>query len=501
MSFPFFGEEFSFPQPDGTRLAVRGWGDQNSAVFETLDGFTVVRDPITGFYHYAALTPDGSDLRPSGVRPGTVAPQRLNLQAGVRRSVAVADALAEAGVGLPKPHWQTRRERRRQRRLFHAAGIAPAPPQRDTVGDFVGLCLLIQFPDVAGTITQAEVTSFCNQVGYAGFGNNGSVHDYFHDNSLGRLRYTTVVTPYYTAAQPRDYYTNPLIPYGDRARELILEALTHHAAAGFDFSQLTPDADGNVYATSVFSAGTRVNQWNKGLWPHASRLLAPFVLGGGLHAYDYQITDMTATLQLGTYCHENGHMLCDFPDLYDYGAPGIRSSGIGPYCLMCAGGNADQFNPVQVCAYLKRLAGWANSVTPLTAGMHATATAGTNDFFIHQKNAFEYFLVENRQRSGRDAALPASGLTIWHVDEFGNNSREQMTAASHYECSLEQADGLFNLERGFAGDINDLFHQAWRARFADGTLPDSKWWDGSASNLDLFNFGLDGVAITFEANV
>lgn len=35
MSFPFFGEEFTFTQPDGTRFAVRGWGDQNHAVFET----------------------------------------------------------------------------------------------------------------------------------------------------------------------------------------------------------------------------------------------------------------------------------------------------------------------------------------------------------------------------------------------------------------------------------------------------------------------------------
>jgi hypothetical protein len=44
MSFPFFGEEFTFTQPDGTRLAVRGWGDQHGAVFETLDGYTVTRD-------------------------------------------------------------------------------------------------------------------------------------------------------------------------------------------------------------------------------------------------------------------------------------------------------------------------------------------------------------------------------------------------------------------------------------------------------------------------
>jgi len=55
MSVPFFGKPFSFTQPDGTRLDVHGWGDQHHAVFETLDGFTVVEDPVTGFYQYARV--------------------------------------------------------------------------------------------------------------------------------------------------------------------------------------------------------------------------------------------------------------------------------------------------------------------------------------------------------------------------------------------------------------------------------------------------------------
>ena len=31
-----------------------------------------------------------------------------------------------------------------------------------TVGNYVGLCILIRFPDVADTILQQEVTDFCN---------------------------------------------------------------------------------------------------------------------------------------------------------------------------------------------------------------------------------------------------------------------------------------------------------------------------------------------------
>lgn len=502
MSFPFFGEEFTFTQPDGTRLAVRGWGDQNGAVFETLDGYTVTRDPVTGFYQYATVAPDQTDLRPTGVRPGVADPQNLGLQAGVRVSREAARAQAELGVGLPKPRWETRRERTKaMKRAVSEANILPAPPSRQTVGDYVGLCLLVQFPDVPGTVTRDEVEAFCNQQGYTGFGNQGSVYDYFLDNSIGKLRYTTIVAPYYTAQNPRDYYTNPDIQYGKRTRELIQEALAHHIAQGFDFSGLTADDGDHVYATSVFYAGDRVNNWSEGLWPHASRLLVPYPLAPGLRVSDYQITDMGDALTLGTYCHENGHMLCDFPDLYDYGAPGIKSAGIGSYCLMCAGGNANRRNPTQICAYLKYQAGWANSVTEITAGLTAKAHANTNDFFIHTRSPVEYFIIENRHKAGRDVALPDSGLAIWHVDELGNNSNEQMTLASHYECSLEQADGLFDLERGRpGGDDKDLFHAGWKDQFSGSTVPASQWWDGTSSSLVIRNISPAGAQMTFSAD-
>ncbi|MCA9234322.1 MAG: M6 family metalloprotease domain-containing protein [Planctomycetales bacterium] len=502
MSFPFFGEEFTFTQPDGARLPVRGWGDQNQAVFETLDGYTVTRDPITGFYQYATVDADASELLPTGVRPGVAEPRHLGLKDGVRISREAAAAMAEVGVGLPEPWWKTRRQQvKGAKRAMAMANVFAAPPARQTIGDYAGLCLLVEFSDMPGTIPRDEVDAFCNQPGYGGFGNNGSVYDYFLDNSVGKLRYATIVAPYYTARHPRAYYTNPAAPYGQRARELIREALAYHVAQGFDFGGLTTDVEDHVYATSVFYAGNRVNNWSEGLWPHASRLLTPYPVAPGVRAYDYQITDIGSALTLGTYCHENGHMLCDFPDLYDYGAPGIQSGGIGSYCLMCAGGNANRRNPVQICAYLKHQAGWANSVTPITTGLTAQAPAGTNDFFVYARNAVEYFILENRQRSGRDAALPDSGLAIWHVDELGSNNNEQMTPGSHYECSLEQADGQFDLEHGqHAGDEKDLFHAGWRDRFADSTTPSSKWWDGTASGLDVYGIGPTGTQMTFSAN-
>ncbi len=500
MSIPFNGKRFTFQQPDGTTLEVRGWGDQHQAVFETLDGYTVVRDPQSGFYSFAEVSPDGETYRSTGVPPRVRSGAALGLPPGARLAPA---AQRRRALGpdrhLPgKRRWETRREevRRRRREAMRTAGIALAPPSRATVGDYVGLCLLIQFPDVPGDIPALEVDDFCNQPGYGGFGNNGSVFDYFRDTSHGKLRYTNVVAGYYTASHPRSYYTNPSIPQPVRTFELIGEAVSHFLAQGFDFSQLTADANGFIYALSVFYAGTRVNNWAEGLWPHSYRLDSPISVGAGRRLQDYQITDMGDQLTLATFCHENGHMVCDFPDLYDYG---YESNGVGDYCLMCTSGPNDR-NPTEVCAYLKYQAGWASKVTPITDGLSAVAPSTGNEFFLYAKDQSEYFIIENRFRAGRDAHLPDSGLAIWHVDEAGSNNDEQMTPSRHYECSLKQADNQLDLEKKLnQGDVGDLFSSSGGSGFDDSTTPASRWWDGTVSGLTISAISVPGPQMTFQS--
>ncbi len=499
MSMPFNGRRFTFQQPDGTQLEVRGWGDQHQAVFETLDGYTVVRDPHSGFYSYADVSSDGETYRSTGVSPRVTSGTALGLRPGARLTPAAQRRLALGpGRHLPgKTRWETRREeaRRLRRETATRSRIAMAPPSRTTVGDYVGLCLLVEFPDVPGTIGASAVEDFCNKQGYSGFGNNGSVYDYFRDTSHGKLRYTNLVAGYYTTRNPRSYYTDRNIQQPIRTFELIAEAVSHFVAQGFDFSQLTADANGFVYALSVFYAGTRVNNWAEGLWPHSYRLDNPISVGPGRRLQDYQITDMGSELTLATFCHENGHMVCDFPDLYDYG---YESNGVGDYCLMCTSGPNDK-NPTEVCAYLKYEAGWASKVTPITNGVSAVAPSTGNEFFLYAKDQTEYFIIENRYRSARDAHLPDSGLAIWHVDEEGSNNNEQMTALNHYECSLVQADNQFELEKKVnQGDLGDLFSASSRPAFGDSTEPPSRWWDGTPSGLAISGVSAPGPQVTFQ---
>ena len=55
MPAPFINEKFTFTNPDGSTIDVVGSGNQYYARFETEDGFTVVKDPSSGFYKYAQL--------------------------------------------------------------------------------------------------------------------------------------------------------------------------------------------------------------------------------------------------------------------------------------------------------------------------------------------------------------------------------------------------------------------------------------------------------------
>jgi M6 family metalloprotease-like protein len=497
MSIPFVNQEFTLTQPDGSELKVRGTGNQHQATFVTLDGYTVVRDPVSGFYQYAQAA-YGDHPQPSGVRAGAVNPANLGLQAAVKPAPASSGVTAFVSPGLPRSRsrWQIRREQHRARMLAALAngGIAMTPPQRQTVGTFVGLCLLIQFPDLKGAFNQAEVSDFCNKPGYSVFGNKGSVRDYFFDVSDGKLTYTNVVAPWYTAKKPRQYYTDENVEQPLRARELILEALAFHRSKGFDFSSLTVDDQQFIYAINVFYAGKTTNNWSMGLWPHSFHLQSPVQLAPGKLANDYQITDMPSELTLGTFCHENGHLICDFPDLYDYGN---ESNGVGAYCLMCAGGNADPKNPHRIGAYLSHAAGWSTKVTNMAPGTNLSLSANKNEFGFFRRNKTQYFIVENRARAGRDASLPDAGLAIWKCDEVGDNSNEAMTADSHYECSLMQADGSTDLEMGVNnGDTGDLYGSG--GVFSAASQPNSKWWDGTASNLNIHNVSAPGPTITFS---
>jgi len=519
-----FAKKFSFKQPDGSTVVLWGEGDEFYAIFETLEGYTVLYDQALRGYTYAQLSAANDAFESSGVLavkgavpPGGLAKQ-LRINADVRAKIA-RERFQEWDKDMEvSSRWKTLKAERQQADkavIEQGAVVVMAPPSFTTVGEKVGLTMLIDFPDETGTVARAEIVDLLNGDNYSGNGNNGSVKRYFQDNSNNQLTYTNVVVAYIRMTQPKTYYNDTSKNNGPQAKLLLNDAITimtnlpNYATEILPtFSGLTVDGSNRVVACNVFFAGTDSGVWGYGLWPCTASLSVKVPLGNGIYLKKFQISDIGSSLVLGTFCHENGHMLCGFPDIYDYG--GDSQGGAGNFCMMSS--DVSVKNPIQICAYLKRAAGWATTVE-LDSASKLTATVESNGmnfnrFYRYAKPGVstEYFLIENRQKTGRDASIPASGIAIWHIDELGDRDNQSLvpnTTNGNYEVTLVQADNLWHFENNVNdGDGNDLYYSGNTAdgyvnRFNDGTGPDSRWWDGSISGINFRDFSVTSTSMTF----
>jgi M6 family metalloprotease-like protein len=480
LAAPVWGEQFDLRQPDGSMVKVKIWGDEFYQIVESLDGYTLIRDAQTKEICYAVLSDDKNELLSTGVSASFPIPTKANIERHLRINPAASQAKAQA-----------------VRARFRAVGAAEKAAEfvPTTTGNVVGICLLVDFPDEAGTIDPNEVDDFCNQIGYTGYGNYGSIRDYYYDVSDGALTYTNYVVPtYYTAQHNKTYYDDPTDEDGVMIRTLTLEALNWLDDEGFDFSQYDSNGDSKIDAVNIFYAGYPESGWATGLWPRYSEIS---FYADGVSTYGYQITNLGDSLALDIFCHENGHMVCQWPDLYDYD---FDSTGIGNYGLM---GYGLYSGPTEPCAYLKYTAGWATVLVLDRPRSNLSVPASLNLFYKypHPSSSMEneYFLISNRQQSGRDAWLPDAGLAIWHIDTEGSNDYQQMTPTLHYLVTLVQADGNWDMENNINyGDPCDLYDADSYDRCGPDTYPNTNWWSGEPSGMDIHSISSSGQTMTFS---
>lgn len=469
---PHWGEVHELKQPDGSYVAVRVWGDEYYQRVESVDGYTLIRN-TKGWICYAKLSKESTDFLATDVvykgTPDPTAISALKIPKSIKLKPEACRAKADEAL----------RRLEADEEGVNLIRYGATHTRRNVIGDIKGLTLLVDFSDKPATIPHPEVNDYINKKGYTGFNNNGSVNDFFMDVSNGKMNYTNYVAEYYRAQKPKTYYDNP--DASGTAKELVLEALNHLKDQGFDFSTLTTE-NGNVVATNLYYAGYADAGWGKGLWPHAGSLSG--FTANGVTVNRYQMTAMQDKLSLGTFCHENGHMVCRLPDLYDMQQD---SKGVGNYCIMCFSWGV---NPVPFNPYFRELCGWEtitdiSNAAPGTVFKHV-ANSITSFKYQNPSNSNEFFSIDSRVKKGRNGHIPDAGLMIWHVDENGSNSYQDMTPSRHYMVSVEQADSLFDLENNTNyGLENDLFHKGYNDRFNDNSLPDAKWWDESNSGLDI----------------
>ncbi|MEK7409595.1 MAG: M6 family metalloprotease domain-containing protein [Acidobacteriota bacterium] len=483
-----FGEILTFIQEKGSEVKLKVSGDEFCARYEDPAGYTAVYDYSLGEFCYARL--EGTRLRSTGVSLDQPSP------AGLVRHLQESEAMRSA--------------RTEGRRL---AGLPPGAASADTVvrtlgpnqgllegrqlstGQVRGLTILVEFQDVATSVTAADVSEMLNGDNYTGNGNICSVREYYRRVSSGKLDYANVVVGPYRLSRNLHYYAQNL---------LVGEALQLAVAAGIDLTQFDSRQEGIIDALSIMYAGR--TQYLGELWPHNSFLGLQV---GNLRTELYMLTSLgrtAADLSIGTFCHESGHLLCRFPDLYDYGqrdGDNVRSAGIGVYCLMGSGNHLDSGrSPSPVCGYLRDLAGWCDNVIDLNAPRECEARHGDYATLIRYPTSKpnEYFVVENRAKMDLDRGLPASGLAIYHCDIFGSNEWQEGSARRHYQCALLQADGHRDLEmNGNLGDGSDLFGAVQGLALSSESTPNTREWDGRESGLVISDIEAPDPVIKFKA--
>lgn len=482
-----FGETLTFGQENGPEVRLVVFGDEFYARFENAEGYSVVYDTDLGLFCYARLL-DGRFVS-SGV-PMTQPPPR-----GLRRHLEEAEALRSqvlterrlASIPPPPLH------------ALHDTMQTFGPNQgllsgrRFTAGAVRGLTVLVEFQDVTSTVTQADVSEMLNGENYTRNGNFCSAREYFQIVSNGKLDYSNEVVGPYKLSKNRQYYVENL---------LVKEALDLAVADGVDLREFDSRGEGIVDALNFMYAGQ--TQYLDNLWPHNSFISLRY---GSVRTNLYLLTSMgrnSADLSIGTFCHENGHLLCRFPDMYDYGTregDPVKSAGIGSYCLMGSGNHLNRGRtPSPVCGYLRDLAGWCDNEVSLNESVQLEAVHGdygaVMKFETDKHN--EYFIVENRSKIDLDRHLPASGLAVYHCDYLGSNEFQDGTASRHYQCALLQADGHRDLENGTnQGDGADLYGIIAGTALSHSTNPSSRQWDGVESGLTLSRIGAPGDSINF----
>ena len=211
---PLNGKSFDLEQPDGSLVPVLVWGDEFFQHIESPDGFTLVRNKENGWICYAKLSSDSSDLISTG--------EVYHYSATVEKSTDDSSAVPMKKVKISRTHRLLRHEMVRKILLEanssdtqtsqlpapsmgseDSSVILPLPGVTPTSGNFKGLTIIIDFSDKTGSLPVDSIKNFVNKQGYTGYGNNGSVRDFFYDVSGGKVDYQNEVVGYYRAKNQR----------------------------------------------------------------------------------------------------------------------------------------------------------------------------------------------------------------------------------------------------------------------------------------------------------
>ena len=352
-----------------------------------------------------------------------------------------------------------RRAERAERRNM-AVTRAVGEPNSTLTGSKKGLVILMEFQDVRFTTENPHevFNNIFNKEGLNDYGMNASVKDYFKAQSYGKFELDFDVVGPYTATQKMAYYGAPEGNRNDKNPDALIAEGCQKADKEVNFRDYDWDGDGEVDQVFVIYAGYGQNYQGADentIWPHESHIYlangAKLILDEvELSTYacsaELQGTRGTTISGIGTACHEFSHCL-GLPDFYNT-ADQTASYGTGTWDIMCSGSyNDSSHTPAGYTSYERMFAGWLTptELKDMTRvnGMKPLAESPEAYILYNEGHPDEYYLLENRQKTGFDAALRGHGLLVLHVDYNKEDWRSNSANANknHQEMTIIPADG------------------------------------------------------------
>jgi len=447
-----------------------------------------MRDPETPRY----------DDGPTACRPSSAVLKSIQQAIKKSKAMSTADVRLAAYMGLIAAHTVERPTGFNDGVFYPPTGLAldrapgnrplrAARMERATAATrkLHALALMVDFSDNPGSRPAADFQHMLFDPA-----NPDSMTTLYREMSYGKLVVTGEVIGYVRAPRPYAFYTDGEsgtgMSYPRNTPGLLFDALTEYCKTD-SLARFDIDGDGFVDGIFLIHAGggaeaePNPQKRNNMIWSHKWVLPQAFT-NQGVKVYAYSTEPEDG--RVGVFAHEFGHVL-GLPDLYD---TSYRSEGVGQWCLMGGGSwGGGGLKPTRLSCWCLSKLGWIKPRAAKTARytLDPLAKDAKDCLWVWTggKSGPEYFLLENRQATGRDVSLPGSGLAVWHIDE----ARSDNTNPLAYKVGLAQADGKRDLELAKnSGDAGDLFPGSLKkTTFNDRTTPSSRAHDGSLTRVAL----------------
>jgi M6 family metalloprotease-like protein len=511
---PAYPDLVTYTLPDGTEITIQLRGDEWVNWAETPDGFTLLFSD-NGFLEYAVQDEQG-DLQLSGIRAHNelqrTVEERIFLMMQPQR-LRFSESQVETILEL-KGHQEDFLNR--QQSVFRDEdGIQKSP----FVGTFRMPIILVGFQNRPFTRTSDEIRMLFNNLNYTAGGLTGSVRDYFLAISHGQFNLVVdVFGPFTLPGNVINYTDNYIVGNsgptcgGDPRTMARLAVDSAFLRGSANFADYDPFNTGVVVPHIIFAGhGTEAGAPRcESIWSHKWTFSPERVYNGKRISVYSCSPEFRGNLgselgHIGVVAHEIGHSLLGLPDFYD-----TRSTGqvhLADWCLMASGswgGRPENpgMTPTNISAWGRVDVGWVPEITLQSPENITLPNPAVQDvvYRINTQTNNEYFLIENRQKTGWDTHIPADGMLIYHVDRTNlavwnaNNVNALSGGNTRRRNYIKQAGG--DVTSTSTDRTTDTWPQSGRTEFTDNSTPDSKSWAAATTDKPITDITGDAVART-----